>query len=69
MDTEEAEDLVCRVAAMGQEELIALLESMRCPFELDFTEEYLASLTLDRLRHVVLAAALHRSHVAQPQVR
>ena len=66
---EEAEDLACRISAMGREELITLLKSMRCSFVLDFTEEYLASLPLDRLRHVVLAAALHGKGVAQPQVQ
>jgi hypothetical protein len=66
MDRTETEELACRIAAMGPVELIALLQSMQCTFDLDFTEEYLASLPLDRLRHVVLAAVLHRQGAPAP---
>jgi hypothetical protein len=32
---------------------------MRCPFNLDFTDEFLDSVSVERLRHIVLGACLH----------
>jgi hypothetical protein len=44
---------------MGRSELIALLRAADCAFRLDFTDEYLDSLSVERLRHIALAAKLH----------
>ena len=46
---------------MGRSDLIALLRSADCAFELDFTEDFLNALPIERLRHIVLAAKLHRN--------
>jgi hypothetical protein len=45
---------------MDREELILLLQGMRCTFPLDFTEEYLQSVSVERLRHIVLAVSVHQ---------
>ena len=47
-----------KIATMSRSELIRLLRQLRCTFELDFTDEFLESASLDRLRHIVLAATL-----------
>ena len=53
------EDLAKAVAEMDREGLIGLLKRMPCTFKLDFTEECLRSMSLDKLRHIVLSASLH----------
>jgi len=44
---------------MGRSGLVGVLGRMQCGFPMDFTDEYLATVSLERLRHIVLAAALH----------
>lgn len=59
METSEREELARSVAEMGRDKLIASLRRMRCRFQLDFTDDFLRSASLERLRHIVLAASLH----------
>lgn len=59
MSEPEAERLAVELAAMDRRQLIRTLREVRCDFELDFTDEYLRSVSIERLRHIVLAAALH----------
>lgn len=54
------ENVITRLASMGRVELIGLLREMRCTFPMDFTEEYLQDVSVERLRHIVLAACMHR---------
>ena len=60
--TKSAEDLANRLATMGREDLIRLLRAMHCKFALDFTDEFLRTISEDRLRHIVLGASLHDHH-------
>lgn len=53
------EDLAARIARMERGELTRMLLSMDCTFPVDFSREYLESMSVDRLRHIVLAAGLH----------
>ena len=53
------EDLARAVASMGRDELVGMLKGMECTFRLDFTEDFLRSVGLERLRHIVLSASLH----------
>ena len=46
-------------ARMNRSKLITALRSIDCDFEMDFTDEYLRSISLDRLRHLLMAAKLH----------
>lgn len=52
-------ELVRRLGRMGRGELIKTLRGLHCAFRLDFTDEYLKSMSVERLRHVILAAGLH----------
>jgi hypothetical protein len=45
---------------MDREELILVLRGMHCTFPMDFTEEYLQTVSVERLRHIVLAAGAHQ---------
>lgn len=53
------EELARAVAATDRDGLIRMLKRMECTFRLDFTEEFLRSVNLERLRHIVLSAGLH----------
>ena len=59
MRAKDLEKLAKHIATLGHADLIKLLKGMNCCFELDFTDEFLHSVSLERLRHIVLAASLH----------
>ena len=51
------------IAALGKEELKKRIKNFRGRFKLDFSEDYLDALSLDRLRHILLAALINaRTH-------
>ncbi len=59
MATRQQEIIASKIAAMRRPGLIRLLRSLDCGFRMDFSDDYLKSMSLERLRHVVLAASLH----------
>lgn len=52
--------LVASITAMDRGQLITTLREMQCVFPLDFTDEFLGTISLERLRHITLAASLHK---------
>ena len=52
-------DLCGKIADMDRPELIKVLRSLHCGFGLDFTDDFLQSVSIERLRHIVLGAVLH----------
>jgi len=59
MDAVTTRMLPNRIARMDRAELVDLLSRLDCGFALDFTPEFLESVSLSRLRHIALAAARH----------
>ncbi len=49
---------VTSVAALGRDELKRRIRNFRGRFKLDFTEDYLNKISVDRLRHILLAALI-----------
>jgi hypothetical protein len=47
------------IAALGRDELKKRIRNFRGRFKLDFSDEYLDRLSIDRLRHILLAALIH----------
>jgi hypothetical protein len=47
------------IAALGRNELKRRIRNFRGRFRLDFTEDYLNHLSVDRLRHILLAALIN----------
>jgi len=47
------------IAALGKNELKRRIRNFRGRFKLDFTEDYLNNLSVDRLRHILLAALIN----------
>lgn len=46
------------IAALGRDELTRRIRNFKGRFKLDFTEDYLNKLSVDRLRHILLAAQI-----------
>ncbi|MHC4622307.1 MAG: hypothetical protein ACYS4W_00215 [Planctomycetota bacterium] len=53
------EQTATSIASLGRDEIKRRIRNFRGRFRLDFTEDYLNSLSLDRLRHVLLAALIN----------
>ena len=53
------EKQVTSVAALGRDELKKRIRNFRGRFKLDFTEDYLNKISVDRLRHILLAALIN----------
>ncbi len=47
------------IASLDRNELKRRIRNFRGGFRLDFTEEYLNNLSVDRLRHILLAALIN----------
>jgi hypothetical protein len=47
------------IAALGRHELERRIRNFRGRFRLDFTQDYLNGLSVDRLRHILLAAIMN----------
>jgi len=47
------------IAALGRNELKTRIRNFKGRFKLDFTEDYLNKLSVDRLRHILLAATMN----------
>jgi len=47
------------IAALSREQLTSKIKNFKGRFRLDFTDDYLKNLTVDRLRHVLLAATIN----------
>jgi hypothetical protein len=52
------EKLTTTIAGLGRDEVKTQIKGFHGRFRLDFSDEYLDSLTLDRLRHILLAAVM-----------
>ncbi|MCP4614661.1 MAG: hypothetical protein GY845_38770 [Planctomycetes bacterium] len=50
---------VTSIAALGRDELKRRIKNFRGRFKLDFTEDYLNKISVDRLRHILLAALIN----------
>ena len=50
------EKMCSKIASMSKREVIRKLINFKGPIKMDYTTDYLESLTADRLRHILLAA-------------
>jgi hypothetical protein len=53
------EQLVTSIAALGRDDLKKRIKDFRGRFKLDFSDDYLDTISLDRLRHILLAALIN----------
>jgi hypothetical protein len=55
------EQTATSIAALDRDELKRRIRNFKGRFKLDFTEDYLDRLNVDRLRHILLAALVSAS--------
>jgi hypothetical protein len=55
------EQTATSIAALDRDELKRRIRNFKGRFRLDFTEDYLDKLNIDRLRHILLAAHVSAS--------
>ncbi len=53
------EQTATSIAALGRNELTRRIKNFRGRFKLDFTEDYLNNISVDRLKHILLAALIN----------
>ncbi|MGD8786746.1 MAG: hypothetical protein PVJ60_04915, partial [Phycisphaerales bacterium] len=54
---------ITSIAALERNELTRRIRNFKGRFRLDFTEDYLEKLSVERLRHILLAASINaKSH-------
>lgn len=53
------EQTATSIASLGRDELKRRIKGFEGRFTLDFTESYLNNLSIDRLRHILLAALIN----------
>jgi len=53
------EQTATSISTLGREDLKKRIRSFRGRFKLDFSEEYLDKVGVDRLRHILLAALIN----------
>ncbi len=58
LQAEQVEELICVVSAMDREGLIAQFSQWQGRFPVDFTEEFLRTTPVERLRHIFVALCL-----------
>lgn len=58
------ENSVSSIAALNRDQLKRRIQGFRGRFKLDFTEDYLNTVSVERLRHILLAALINaRAHL------
>lgn len=63
--SEQVEELICVVAALDRAALVDQLHAYRASFPVDFTEDFLSTVPIDRLRHIFLALCLQQQHLPE----
>ncbi len=59
MPSNRMEQLADKIGCMGRPDLIQTLRGLQCDFQIDFSDDFLETLSIERLKHIVLAASLH----------
>lgn len=53
------EQITASISGMGKQELKKRIRNFKGRFKLDFTDDYLNRASVDRLRHILLAAMIN----------
>jgi hypothetical protein len=69
MAAEQFDQRITQAASMGKIGLVQAIRDMQCGFPLDFSDEYLHGLTLERLRHLYLALLMFAGPQPQAEPR
>jgi hypothetical protein len=59
---ESFDSIAVNIANLGKDEVKDRIKAFRGRFRLDFSEDYLEALSVDRLRHILMAAMMTTLH-------
>lgn len=59
LSPQQLESWLTAIATMSRDELVEQFHTYPAPFPVDFTDEYLRSQSIDKLRHVFAGLVLH----------
>lgn len=59
MNTQQLESWLVAIASMSRDELIEQFHTYPAPFPVDFTDAFLRSQSVDKLRHVFAGLVMH----------
>jgi hypothetical protein len=57
------EELICLVAGLDRPSIVSQLHSFNASFPIDFSEDFLNTICLDRLRHIFVALCLQQQRL------
>jgi len=63
LHAQQVEELLCLVARMDRLTIARRLRDMRAAFPIDFTDQFVETTDLDRLRHIFLALCLQTQQI------
>ena len=63
LESEQVEELICVVSAMDRSTLASQFRAFRASFPVDFTDHFIETTPLERLRHIYVALCLQCQHV------
>ncbi len=61
-------EIAKKVEKMNTEEVISEILTFRGPIKLDFTREFLMTLSLEKLQHILMTAKLYQVGKQQPKL-
>jgi hypothetical protein len=59
----QVEKLICHVAALDRPTLVSQFHAYSASFPIDFSENFLNTVSLDRLRHIFVAMCLQQQRL------
>lgn len=65
LDAHQVEELICLVSAMDRPTLVRQFREFRGTFPVDFTDTFLQTTPVERLRHIFVALCLQCQHVPE----
>ena len=63
LESQQVEELICLVSAMDRPTLVGQFRAFRASFPVDFTDHFLETTPVERLRHIYVALCLQCQHV------
>lgn len=65
LHTDQVEELISVVSGLDRDQLLKQFRSYRARFPLDFSEDFLRSTSLERLKHIFVAVCLQNQRMPE----
>jgi len=63
--SDQVDELICLVAGMDRPQLVDQFAAYDATFPLDFSDTFLDTVALDKLRHIFVALCLQQQHLPE----